>query len=155
DQWWQDALRKGIAQIPVAEAKPVSLKSDWSHRVVAASSANSSGDPNALELVFRPDPSIYDGRFAHNGWLQELPKPLSKLTWGNAVEISPATAQRLGIGYEVAGRGGEHGQILADVIELQYKGRTLLAPVWIAPGQADDCATVHLGYGRKRGGSIG
>ncbi|HKX31531.1 MAG TPA: TAT-variant-translocated molybdopterin oxidoreductase [Blastocatellia bacterium] len=153
DRWWQESLRTGVAPTAPIGAKPISPKIDWASP--NASSPNRSEERNTLEIIFRPDPSIYDGRFAHNGWLQELPKPLSKLTWGNAVELSPATAQRLGLGYEVAGRGGEHGQILADVVELQYRGRTLLAPVWIAPGHADDCATVHLGYGRTRGGSVG
>ena len=53
--------------------------------------------PNAIELVFRPDPTIYDGRFANNGWLQEAPKPITKLTWDNTAQLSPATAQRLGL----------------------------------------------------------
>jgi molybdopterin-containing oxidoreductase family iron-sulfur binding subunit len=155
DQWWQESLRTGIAQTAAPETKPVQAKTDWLDQNSAAIAPNSSGDPNTLELIFRPDPSVYDGRFAHNGWLQELPKPLTKLTWGNAVEISPATAARLGLGNEAAGRGGEHGQALADIVELQYRGRTLRAPVWVAPGHAEGCATVHLGYGRARGGSVG
>src|SRR5262249_61581274 len=117
--------------------KRVSAKTDWSNQNASPTTFNPSGDQNALEIIFRPDPSIYDGRFAHNGWLQELPKPLTKLTWGNAVEISPATAERFGLSYKVAWRGGEHGQALYDVVELQYKGRKLLAPVWITPGHAD------------------
>jgi Fe-S-cluster-containing dehydrogenase component len=98
--------------------------------------------PGALEIVFRPDPTIGDGRYANLGWLQELPKPITKLTWDNAALISPATAQRLGF---------ENG----EVVELRYRGRTVKAPVWTLPGQADDTVTVHLGYGRTRAGRVG
>ncbi len=164
EQWWQEALQTGVAPETAFKPKQVSAKTDWLNRNSATSpsnsanpsnQSNSSGDQSAIEIIFRPDPSIYDGRFAHNGWLQELPKPLTKLTWGNAIEISPAMAERYGLNYEIAWRGGEHGQVVVDVVELQYKGRELLAPVWITPGHADGCATVHLGYGRARGGSVG
>jgi molybdopterin-containing oxidoreductase family iron-sulfur binding subunit len=161
DQWWQEVLRKGVAPDTAFRPKQVSARTGRSNQNTAPTSpnpsspSNPSGDQDALEIIFRPDPSIYDGRFAHNGWLQELPKPLTKIAWGNAVEISPATAERFGLSYELAWRGGEHGQALVDVVELQYKGRKLLAPVWITPGHADNCATVHLGYGRARGGSVG
>ena len=109
----------------------------------------------SLEVIYRPDPSILDGRFANNGWLQELPKPLTKLTWDNAVLMSPQTAARLGVTYEVGGRGGEHGTIYADVVELEYDGRRISGPGWIVPGHADDCLTIHLGYGRRRAGRVG
>ncbi|MBO0727579.1 MAG: molybdopterin oxidoreductase, partial [Blastocatellia bacterium] len=142
DQWWQEALRTGVAPDTAFEPKPISAKAGWSNQGAAPTTSNPSGDQNALEIIFRPDPSIYDGRFAHNGWLQELPKPLTKIAWGNAVEISPATAERFGLSYKTEWRGGEHGQALVDVVELQYKGRKLLAPVWITPGHADNCATV-------------
>jgi molybdopterin-containing oxidoreductase family iron-sulfur binding subunit len=161
DQWWQGVLRTGVAPDTAFQPKQVSARTGRSNQNAAptasnpSSTSNPSGDQDALEIIFRPDPSIYDGRFAHNGWLQELPKPLTKIAWGNAVEISPATAERFGLSYELAWRGGEHGQALVDVVELQYKGRKLLAPVWITPGHADNCATVHLGYGRTRGGSVG
>lgn len=98
--------------------------------------------PGGLTIIFRPDPSIWDGQFANNAWLQELPKPLTKLTWDNAALISPATAARLGLASE-------------DQAELKYRGRSVVAPVWIMPGQADDCVTVHLGYGRQRAGRVG
>ena len=96
----------------------------------------------SMDLLIRPDPTIWDGRFANNGWLQELPKPLSKLTWDNAALMSPATAQRRGLRNE-------------DVVELRYQGRSVRAPVWLLPGQADDTVTVHLGYGRWRTGRVG
>ena len=92
--------------------------------------------------IFAPDPTVWDGRFANNAWLQELPKPLTKLTWDNAALVSPALARRLGLANE-------------DQVELQYRGATVLAPVWIMPGQADSTVTVTLGYGRSRAGRIG
>src|SRR5439155_8977404 len=99
-----------------------------------------------LEIVFRPDPMVWDGRFANNAWLQELPRPLTKLTWDNAALLSPATAARLGLGGD---------DIYKDVVELRHGGRTVRAPVWITPGHADDSVTVHLGYGRTRAGRVG
>ena len=109
-------------------------------------------NPKPLELVFRPDPSLFDGRFANNGWLQELPKPLTKLTWDNAAYLSPATANRLGLNTAVGLRGGN---VDADVIEIRLNRRTVRAPVWIVPGQAEDTIELQLGYGRSRAGPVG
>ncbi len=95
-----------------------------------------------LELLLRPDPTIGDGRWANNGWLQELPKPLTQLTWDNAALVSPALA---------AGRKLKNG----DMIELRAQGRTLEVPVWIVPGQATRTITLHLGYGRRSAGHVG
>ncbi len=104
-------------------------------------------DPPALnqqsiELVFRPDPTIGDGRWANNAWLQELPKPLTKITWDNAVALSPATAWRLGL-------------TTGDVVNLNIAGWKATGPVWALPGHADNSATVTLGYGRRRAGHVG
>ena len=113
-----------------------------------------------LEIVFRPDPTLFDGRFANNGWLQELPKPVTKLTWDNAALMSPKTAEKLGITYvhgsssRFSSTGGEHGHALVDVVELSYRGRTVKAPVWIQPGHADDAITLHLGHGRQHAGQV-
>src|SRR5207247_3991928 len=107
-----------------------------------------------LEISFRHDPSVLDGRFANNGWLQELPKPITKLTWDNAVIVSPRTAERIAASANPAYRGGEHGQIVVDVVELRYKGRTVRGGIFPVAGHPDDCATVHLGYGRRRGGRV-
>ena len=102
--------------------------------------ANPAGE--GLEVVFRPDPAVHDGRYANNAWLQELPKSLTKLTWDNAALIAPATAARLTL-------------ISGDVVELKQGGQTVRIPVWIAPGQAADTLTLHLGYGRTRAGRTG
>src|SRR5262249_60936336 len=94
------------------------------------------------EIRFRPDPTIYDGRFANNGWLQELPKPISKLTWDNAVMLAPQTAKRLSLTNE-------------DVVKLEYRGRSIEAPVWSQPAHVEDTATPHYGYARTRAGRRG
>ena len=104
--------------------------------------------------MFRTDPTIYDGRFANNGWLQELPKPLSKLTWDNAALVSPNTAKQLGLEKTIGKKGGD---IYVDTIKITHQGRTFTDPVptWITPGQPDGVITIHLGYGRKRAGRVG
>jgi MoCo/4Fe-4S cofactor protein with predicted Tat translocation signal len=107
-----------------------------------------------IEISFRNDPSILDGRFANNGWLQELPKPITRLTWDNAVMTSPATAAKLLATENPAFTGGEHGQIITDVVELKFKGRSVRGALFVVVGHPDDCVTVHLGYGRSRGGRV-
>jgi molybdopterin-containing oxidoreductase family iron-sulfur binding subunit len=113
------------------------------------------GSDGALELAFRLDPAILDGRFANNGWLQELPKPITKLTWDNAVITSPATAERIRASQRPSVQGGEHGQIISDVVELRYQGRTVRGAIFAVAGHPNDCVTVHLGYGRSRAGHVG
>jgi MoCo/4Fe-4S cofactor protein with predicted Tat translocation signal len=97
---------------------------------------------NAIELNIRRDPTIYDGQFSNNGWLQELPKPMTKLTWDNAVLIGPKMAERLQIKVE-------------DVVELELNGKKVTGPVWIQAGHPDNSVTVTLGYGRRRAGRVG
>lgn len=97
---------------------------------------------DGLEVVFRPDPTIRDGRFANNAWLQELPKPLTKLTWENVAAVSPAFAAEADL------KNGE-------MIQIASGGRRIEAPVWVLPGQASRTVTLHMGYGRRRAGSVG
>lgn len=97
---------------------------------------------DSLEILFRPDPSVWDGRFANNGWLQELPRPLTTITWDNVAMVSPSLAERMQLAN-------------GDVIELAYCGVSVRAPVWIMPGQAENSVTVHLGYGRSLAGKVG
>ena len=92
----------------------------------------------ALEAQFKPDPHLWDGRFALNPWLQETPKPLTKLTWDNAVLISPALAARRKLA-------------TSTMVELRIAGRSMQAPVFILPGQAPNTLTLHFGHGRKPG----
>jgi molybdopterin-containing oxidoreductase family iron-sulfur binding subunit len=148
---WAKALHEGfIAGSAFAPRQSLSLRDEWLNQPEAAPP-----DPEEMEIVFGPDPTLYDGRFANNGWLQELPKPLTKLTWDNAAFVSPGTAQKLGLTETFGDRGGEHGQAIVEVVELHYAGRTVRAPAWVLPGHADNSVTVHFGYGRTRAGSVG
>src|SRR5581483_441310 len=152
EEFWKQSLQEGVIARTTFSQRDLTPKSGWAER--AARQARSASDGKTLEIVFRPDPTLYDGRFANNGWLQELPKPVTKLTWDNAAIISPKTAQSLGIAAvekirdasgKPGSRGGEHGEAIVDVIELNYRGLPpLKAPVWIQPGHADDTVTVHL-----------
>jgi MoCo/4Fe-4S cofactor protein with predicted Tat translocation signal len=96
----------------------------------------------ALELTFLADSRVFDGRYANNGWLQELPDPITKLTWDNAALIAPRTAAELGIA-----DGG--------VVEVDVAGRRLSIPAVHAPGQAPGSIRIALGYGRTRAGTVG
>lgn len=151
ERGWEQALHEGVVAGTALQPKgKLSLQSGWARGAMARADRVGS-----LEINFRPDPTIYDGRFANNGWLQELPKPITKLTWDNAVFVSPTTATKFGLTQTTGSQGGQHGQALVDLVEVQYQGRTVQAPVWILPGHADDAVTVHLGYGRTRAGTVG
>jgi MoCo/4Fe-4S cofactor protein with predicted Tat translocation signal len=150
DTAWTRWLHDGVIPDTAFPPQQVAVAS-----VPAVAPATDRPVPQRLEIAFRNDPSILDGRFANNGWLQELPKPLTKLTWDNAVFVSAATASRLGITNKPAATGGEHGQIIGDVVELRFRGRTVRGIGFIVAGHPDDCATVHLGYGRTRAGHLG
>ncbi|MBD0370409.1 MAG: TAT-variant-translocated molybdopterin oxidoreductase [Pyrinomonadaceae bacterium] len=144
---WRRALHDGVIANTALPTRTVSLAGNWDNAPQPPPA-----NPNELEIVFRADPSIYDGRFANNGWLQELPKPLSKITWDTAALISPATARRLGLENDLGWKGGEWKQ---TVVNLTFQNRTVPFPVWVQPGQADNTVTVHLGYGRWRAGHAG
>ena len=161
EAFWRAALNAGVVPQSTARIREVSAKLDSAEmsaaqsRQTPAAAGDAAAKSENLVVLFRPDPSILDGRFANNGWLQELPKPFTKITWDNVILVSPAIGQKLGIERRVAGTGGERGRIFAELIELEVNGRRVRGAGWILPGQADDCITVHLGYGRARAGRVG
>jgi molybdopterin-containing oxidoreductase family iron-sulfur binding subunit len=134
EAWWRKSLHNGFVDGSAFEPKAVTLK-------LAALPAPAS-EGAGLEINFRRDPSIYDGQFSNNGWLQELPKPMSKLTWDNAVLVGPKMAEREGLAS-------------MDVVELEVGGRKVTGPVWIQAGHPDHAVSVHLGYGRTKAGRAG
>jgi len=133
ETWWRKVLNDGV--ISGSAAKPVSVtaKSTFPPAVPAAA---------GLEITFRPDINLEDGRHANSGWLQELPRPLTKITWDNAAIISPATAQEQGLAHE-------------QVIELDFGGGKITLPAFVLPGQPDNSINVQLGYGRTKCGQVG
>jgi molybdopterin-containing oxidoreductase family iron-sulfur binding subunit len=137
EAWWRRAVHDGVVPGTALPTKSLAVRGE---ALSARAGARKLG--GKLEVIFRPDPTIYDGRFANNGWLQELPKPITKLTWDNAAFLSPATAHRLGV---------QKG----DLLKLTYDGRSLNAPVFIQPGHVNGAATLHLGYGRTHAGRAG
>jgi Fe-S-cluster-containing dehydrogenase component len=133
---WRRALHDGVVVDSAFPVAAVALRPD------AVTPATAAPPAGGLEIVFRPDPTVHDGRYANNGWLQELPKPLTQLTWENTALVSPATAESLHL-------------TNGDVVELTVGGRKVTAPAWILPGQPEGSVTLHLGYGRTRSGRVG
>jgi MoCo/4Fe-4S cofactor protein with predicted Tat translocation signal len=136
---WETSLHDGLVSGTALPAISVAPHTDF---VTLGRTTAASGDANALEVVFRPDPSIGDGEFSNNSWLQELPKPITRLTWDNAVMMSPGTAQQLSL-------------TTGDYVTLTLAGRRIDAGIYLVPGHADNSVTLHLGFGRARGGSVG
>ena len=134
EAWWRKALHDGWIEGTAYAPKSVTAK--------VPPAAPSEDHADSLEIIFRRDPSIYDGRFSNNGWLQELPKPMTKLTWDNAVLVGPRMAAREGLSTE-------------DMVRLELDGRKVTAPVWIQAGHPEQSVTVYLGYGRTKAGRAG
>ena len=141
DSFWKHALHDGFitgttagpmndGRLTTTEARPSTIDT------------RPSPTTGGLEIIFRPDPTIWDGRFANIGWLQELPKPFSTITWDPAAWVGRnyAIEQKLDAG---------------DLIELKYRGRTVQLPVWPMDGHPDGAVTVFLGYGRRMTGRVG
>lgn len=135
EAFWQRSLHDGFIAGSAFPVKKVTLN-------VESRRFNADAENPALEINFRPDPHLYDGRYINNGWLQELPKPLTKLTWDNAALMSPATARSLDVNN-------------GDVVELTNGSAKVKLPVWIWPGHAENAVTVHFGYGREVCGRVG
>ena len=137
DMTWRKWLEQGWIDDTASQPKQVSAKTTNFPSSPAAT------DKNAIEINFRRDPSIYDGRFSNNGWLQELPKPMDKLTWDNPLLMGPAMAARLQVEK-------------MDMVRLELQdGKYLDLPVWVQAGHPDNSVTVYLGYGREKAGRVG
>jgi MoCo/4Fe-4S cofactor protein with predicted Tat translocation signal len=135
ETFWRKSLHDGWIEGTTFTPKSVTAK-------ISGIPQAARSDANAIELNIRRDPTIYDGQFSNNGWLQELPKPMTKLTWDNAVLIGPKMAERL----QIASK---------DVVELTLNGKKVTGAAWIQAGHPDNSVTVFLGYGRKRAGRVG
>jgi len=148
DAFWRKSVHDGVIPRTALPIKAVSLRAGLT--VDLGSAGASPARP--LEIRFAPDPTMYDGRFANNTWLQELPKPVSRLCWDNVAFMSLKTAQELGV------VGKEKVAFVHDsapLVQIRVNGRTLVAAAYPIPGHVDNAVTLHLGYGRTRAGSNG
>jgi len=127
DAHWQQAIHDGF--LPGTALPDVAVTATSSAAIPAMAS------PPGLTVLVRPDPSVWDGSVGNNAWLQELPKPLTKIVWDNVVAVG-------------AGLAGREGLANGDVVTLAAAGRSIEGPVWIVPGHADDTVTAYVGYGR-------
>ena len=134
--FWHEALRAGIVPDTEAPGLPVPPARDVSSTAGPPPEPVSPG----LKLLFRPDEIIRDGRFADNAWLLELPRPFTRLSWDNAALIAPQTAARLGLETR-------------DAVLIRTEHGEVTAPVFVLPGQAENCVTLPLGFGRRHGGA--
>ncbi len=110
-----------------------------------------------IELVLLEHPNLYDGRFASNSWLQELPEPITKICWDNAAYIGPELAEKLGIKNEIISKsekGTPLGQFAKPMVRVSRGKHSLELPAWVVPGMAADTLVVHLGYGRAKGSDV-
>jgi Fe-S-cluster-containing dehydrogenase component len=132
EAFWRTSLRAGVVADSASPAMTIKMAKPPSRPAARA----------GLTALFVPDAAARDGSFANNGWLQELPRPFTKLTWDNAALLSPATARQLRLG-------------TGDVVHVQVDGRAVQAPVWVSAQQADEVVTLPLGGGRRRAGRVG
>lgn len=161
---WRKAVHDGV--IPGTAATPKGVAATTAFLAAPEMKPAAGG---GIEISILPDPCVYDGRFVNNGWLQELPNPMNKVTWDNVALISPKTAARLGVnaGNDADEKSGgvrgtsfistKGGNMFSDLVTLKYQGADIQKPVpmWITPGQPDDVVTIHMGYGRTRAGKVG
>jgi Fe-S-cluster-containing dehydrogenase component len=137
DESWSAALRRGfVAGAPLPrESAPAGPERS------SEPSSDLAGAAGTIDVLFEPDSRVHDGSFSNNGWLQELPDPVTKLTWDNAALVSPDTAKRLGVA-------------TGDVLRLARGSAALQIPALIVPGQTNEVATLHFGYGRAGAESV-
>jgi molybdopterin-containing oxidoreductase family iron-sulfur binding subunit len=151
EQKWQKFLHDGY--LAGSAPQPVPVTFDWESAAshLAAVRPPSRVGPEHLEITFSRDLKVDDGRYANNGWLQELPDPITKLTWDNALLISPKTAQAIGFGKPAETDQG----LRVPQARLEWNGRSLEGPVLVQPGMAAWVVGLGLGYGRRRAGRVG
>jgi molybdopterin-containing oxidoreductase family iron-sulfur binding subunit len=150
EAFWRRTVHDGIMANTALPTRTIAPAGPIAEFGVAPAAAT-----RGFDISFRTDPTVFDGRFNNNGWLQELPKPLTHLTWDNAVLVSPATMERLGGGTRADFTGGERGQIHCPIAEVRFRGRTVRGAMFPVAGHPHDSATLHLGYGRSRTGNVG
>jgi MoCo/4Fe-4S cofactor protein with predicted Tat translocation signal len=135
ESFWHEAVRVGVVANTAEHPVALTPRGD----AVTGLPAPTDSPANAVLALFRPDEGTWDGRHADNPWLLEMPRALTRLTWDNAALVAPSTAKRLQLDTH-------------DVVEIAVNGAKVKAPVYVLPGQAADCVTLPLGFGRAAGG---
>lgn len=136
ERFWRASLRDGLAEGSAFIPRRASLVDGWRERLPIPPSR-----ADKLLLQLRPDPSLWDGRYAANAWLQELPRPLTKLTWDSALLAAPALAE-------------SHGLTTGDMVRVEVRAHTLEVPVYVLPGMPADAVTLTMGGGRRHAGPV-
>ena len=136
EETWKKFLFAGFLD----RKNDLSEKLQFSGKIPAVKTVSPSA--SNLEVVFFRDAKVDDGRYANNGWMQELPDPITKMTWDNAVLVSRKTAKELGLAN-------------GDIVEISLNGKSVQGPIWVQPGMADYSLGLALGYGREKAGRVG
>ena len=144
---WISALNDGVIPNTTYPDVAVSVNATLGVALASAMQAFTSASSD-LEVSFKPDNHVYDGRFVNNGWLQEFPDPITKITWDNVALVSPQTASDLGIEDIYNGKNNENHTTL---ISVTVGDNSVTIPAWILPGHADGVVTVLCGYGSSVG----
>jgi molybdopterin-containing oxidoreductase family iron-sulfur binding subunit len=135
--FWDDAVRRGVVTLPPAPAEAPAFREDGLEKALASVARPSV----EWELVLYPSVGVRDGAPANNGWLQEVPDPITKATWGNQALIAPERAKALGL-------------TDGDVVRVGVGGRTVSIPVLVQAGTHPSVVAVAVGYGRTRAGRV-
>lgn len=143
---WEKALHDGLAAEETFSTASVSITNQFNTQ--ARSFVNNAESSDGIELVIRADSTVFDGRYANNGWLQELPEPMTKITWDNVALMSKKTADKLGV------KEASLGKSEVETISITVDGTTVELPAWVQPGHADDSITITVGYGREGIGRV-
>ncbi|NBR45678.1 MAG: 4Fe-4S dicluster domain-containing protein [Verrucomicrobia bacterium] len=149
EQAWNDFVREGFLPSPPRSAATYSVNAAGVAALTAKIAESSETSATSLEAAFVSSPAMDDGRYLNNGWLQEWPDPMTKLTWDNAILLSPGTAKALGLRNEII-----KGILVADVVRATLAGQTVEAPILVAPGHVDFAASLPLGYGQDELGPV-
>jgi molybdopterin-containing oxidoreductase family iron-sulfur binding subunit len=145
---WKKAVHDGFVEGSALE--PVSVTAKAAPEIAADDSWSKAWDGETMEVVFNPSLSVYDGRFANNAWLQELPDFFTKVTWDNVASVSPKTAVALGVT-----QNGKSSKSKTTMMSVTVGGESITIPVAIQPGQADGSIGIEIGYGRTTCGRVG
>ena len=145
EKFWRKTLNDGV--VADTAFAPLSVALKFNPASLPPSKIAPAGQ---IEFIFRPDPNVHDGRFANNGWLQELREPVTKLTWDNAALVSPKAGGEAAAYTTRRGPWRRARPDHSNVIDIAISNSKVTAAAWIVPGQADGVVVLPLGYGRKK-----